>query len=197
MPRVNGFQAASTIRNQSTLNQSTPIVAITANNHSLEASQSNEHGIDVYLHKPIDEKVFLSKLLQLTDYCKTAAIDWQMCLQKVSGNQVLAKDYLTAFVIELRINRQEFIQLNAEHSLTRLAEAAHKLYGACCFSGVPQLQNQLLYLEKQIQITKNDPIPDSQDVITSIVNELIHQIDRVIQAFDQLYPSKENQSYFA
>ena len=52
-------------------------------------------GVDFCLQKPIDEKQLLIQILRIVDKAKHAAIDWQLCVQKVSGNQELAEEFLT------------------------------------------------------------------------------------------------------
>lgn len=96
----------------------------------------------------------LTYLLRIVKKSKSAAIDWQLCVQKVSGNQALAEEFLGRFVEELRRNREEFIQLLHNKDIKGLESAAHKLHGACCFCGVPHLQTQVIQLEKQAKTAK-------------------------------------------
>ena len=101
------------------------------------------------MQKPIDEKQFLAHLLRILNKTQVFAIDWALCVQKVSGNQILAEEFLARFVEELHLNRTEFKRLFNKKNIAGLESAAHKLHGACCFCGVPRLQNKVVYLEKR------------------------------------------------
>ncbi|ASQ46617.1 Signal transduction histidine-protein kinase BarA [Legionella clemsonensis] len=181
MPKLNGLDAAHLIRHESMLNKQTPIIVISADSSSLSKEKLKKAGVDFCLQKPIDEKQLLTYLLRIVKKSKSAAIDWQLCVQKVSGNQALAEEFLERFVQELRKNREEFIQLLHNKDIKGLESAAHKLHGACCFCGVPHLQTQVIRLEKQAKAAKK--IDDLQNTFA----ELIQSIDEVIDEFDNLY----------
>ena len=185
MPHLNGKQAAKRIRNESIHNQKTPIIAITANHDITEMQQSGQHDIDYLLQKPIDEKVFLSKLLQFTENNQSLAINWQLCIQKLSGNHALAREYLAAFVAELPRSQDEILHLIQTQNSEGLADAAHKLYGACCFCGVTTLQNQLSILEKQLLSKKQ--LTDLESNVSAILQE----IDKILEEY-KTYHHMEN-----
>ena len=140
MPKVNGLEAARLIRQQSLINKHSPIVLISANGSDLNAIDLKKSGVDFCLQKPIDEKQLLIQILRIMDKANHAAIDWQLCVQKVSGNHTLAEEFLAKFIEELYKNREEFIQLMNDKNIKGLGALAHKLHGACCFCGVPLLQ---------------------------------------------------------
>lgn len=178
MPKLNGLEAAQIIRHKSRLNKHTPIVLISANSSDINNIDLKKSGVDFCLQKPIDEKQLLSQILRITDKAKHAAIDWQLCVQKVSGNQKLAEEFLTKFVEELHKNREEFIQLMHEKNIKKLGEAAHRLHGACCFSGVPILQNKVVQVEKMAARSA------SFEELTIPFAELIQSIDAVISEYE-------------
>ena len=190
MPKLNGLEAAQLIRQESVMNKFTPIVVISANTSDINQEGLQRAGITLCLQKPIDEKQFLIHLLKILNKTKTSAIDWPLCVQKVSGNQALAEEFLTRFVQELSLNRTEFTQLFAVKDIEGLENAAHKLHGACCFCGVPRLHNQVTRLEKQAKeaghITELKPI----------FVELIKSIDEVIDEFNNLYTSRTKVTSF-
>lgn len=154
MPQLSGLEAAQQIRQQSMLNKLTPIVVISASGNDMNKDKMKKAGVDLCLQKPIDEKQLLTHLLRLLKKSKNQAIDWQLCVQKVSGNQALAEEFLNRFVEELHKSRVEFFELYNKQNIQGLQNAAHKLYGACCFCGVPHLQTQVSKLEKQAKEAK-------------------------------------------
>ena len=179
MPNLNGFQATEKIRSDCLYNQTTPIVAITANSNNMPSEQSNPIGIDLCLYKPINEYQLLTELLQLSKHDDTSAINWQLSIEKVAGDAFFAKDYLTGFVAELHKNRDEFLSLARENDINGLASLTHKLHGACCFCGVPALQAQVMRVEKKAKKTKKFATLHTE------ITELIYQIDRVIEEFNR------------
>ena len=178
MPYLDGLEAAKKIRSESRFNRSTPIVIISASNNPVPAKTLKRLEIELFLQKPIDESQLLSHLIKLLKKTPPPAIDWQQCMKKVSGNKKLAEDYLTCFVQELHFNRQEFIQLQLDNDLKGLENAAHKLHGACCYCGVPNLQNYVMRLEKQAKIATDIKS------LESILSKVLLSIDEVINEFE-------------
>lgn len=184
MPKLNGLEAARLIRKESVLNKQSPIVVISANTSDINQELLKKAGVNLCLQKPIDEKQMLTHLLKLLNKTKISAIDWPLCVQKVSGNQILAEEYLTRFVLELHTSRKDFKQLFSKKDIKGLESAAHKLHGACCFCGVPRLQIQVIHLEKLAKEAKQF------NELKSPFTELIQSIDEVIDEFDNVYAAK-------
>lgn len=184
MPKFNGLEAALHIRQSSIFNRLSPIVVISANTTDISADELTKAGIDLCLQKPIEEKQFLTQILKIINKSKKSAIDWPLCVQKVSGNLLLAQDYLNGFIKELRENRTHFIHLFNNKEVKNLEIAAHKLHGACCFCGVPLLQTHVMRLEKYAKEGQ------SIDQLSPIFSEFIQSIDEVIDEFDKRYRGK-------
>lgn len=178
MPKINGLEAARLIRQKSEFNRHTPIVLISANGRDVNDIDLKKAGVNFCLQKPIDEKQLLIQILRIVDKAKHSAIDWQLCIQKASGNQSLAEEFLARFVEELLKNREEFIQLMHEKNVKQLGEVAHKLHGACCFSGVPTLQ------KKVVQVEKLAAHAASIEELAMPFAELIQSIDAVISEYE-------------
>jgi two-component system sensor histidine kinase BarA len=145
------------------------------------ATDLQQASIKLCLQKPIHEETLLKHLLEITRQDSTTAIDWPMCVQRVSGNQTLAADYLACFVQELKKNRAELIQCYQLESLKMLEAEAHRLHGACCFCGVPALQSQVALVENLAKHAKN--MTDISDAF----KQLIQNIDAVLNEYEQLY----------
>ncbi|QDP72063.1 response regulator [Legionella israelensis] len=181
MPKLNGLEAAKKIRHESLLNRHTPILLLSASSTDINRDKLKNAGIDHCLHKPVEEKQLISHLLRLMDKAQHAAIDWSLCVQKLSGNQKLAEDFLARFVEELKKDRLELIQLMRDKNIRGLASAAHKLHGACSFCGVPMLQKKVREFEIMTQQVKN-----SED-LRSLFAELVQRIDAVIDEYENYY----------
>lgn len=181
MPILNGLEAARMIRKQSLMNKHSPIILISASSSDINQEQLSKAGINLCLQKPIDEETLLLNLLELINKNKISAINWALCVQRVSGNQALATEFLARFVEELQQNREEFIQLMQANLVHELERAAHKLHGACCFCGVPDLQRQVAHLENLAKHAKH------VDELQTAFNELILSIDAVLAEYETSY----------
>lgn len=181
MPKLDGLQASKAIRQHSLMNKHTPIVIISASSNELNNVDMKQSGIDLYLQKPVEEKQLLMQILRVINKASHPAIDWELCVQKVSGNQALAEEFLAKFIEELHKSRAEFLQLMHDKNISGLADAAHKLYGACCFCGVPVLQKKVTLLEKLAKRTSNI------DHLNELFAEFIQSVDAVINEYDNQY----------
>ena len=177
MPILNGLEAASLIHQESVLNRKTPIILISANGSDVSKEQLANAGIDICLQKPIDEETLLRYLIQLINKSKIPAIDWSLCVKKMSGNEALAKDFLDEFIRELKLNRQEFVQLKQYQQIEGIERAAHKLLGACCFCGVPTLQSHVAHMETTAKHAK------APEELTMPFDQLIRAIDDVLDDY--------------
>jgi two-component system, NarL family, sensor histidine kinase BarA len=183
MPKLNGLDTAQLVRQQSLLNKNTPIVLLSATSNDVSTLDLKKSGIDCCLQKPIDEKQLLIQILKVIKSSQqnpnspsNPVIDWQLCIDKVSGNQSLAITFLNQFIEELTINREELLQYLKDKNIQKIGELAHKIHGACCFCGVPELQKKVIHLEKSA--TSGDSIKK----ISVALNEVIQKIDDVLHA---------------
>lgn len=187
MPKLNGIEASRIIRSSSLLNKNTPIIIISAGNTSLSQEELQKEGINLFLQKPVDEGNLIKHLLNLIGQSEDLNIDWKLCVKKVSGNQTLAALFLDEFIAELQNNREQFLQLFKEKNINGLEELAHKLHGACCFSGVPKLQTAVALLESLTRQNGN-----YEEIQTEFLH-LIECIDKVLDEYYQSYrPNKKS-----
>ncbi len=180
MPLLNGLDAALMIRQTSSINQHTPIMLISANSSDLQKELLPTAGIGPCLQKPIDEETLLRAILRIINKPKPAAINWTLCVQKLSGNQALAREFLARFIEELHLNRDEFLQLMHAKNIKGLERAAHKLHGACCFCGVPSLQRHVVLLENLARHAQHI------NELKAVFSELIITIDEVFLEYKNL-----------
>ena len=182
MPNLNGLDAAKTIRYPSNLNHDTPIILISASQNSLTPKQLHKQGIDLCLEKPIQEAQLLQLLIELIQ--KNQAIDWQLCIKKVSGNEFLAAEFLFHFIHELIQNKARLLSLYKKSNIPGIEQLAHKLHGACCFTGVTQLQSHVALLENQAKQAS------TLKTIETFYNQLLQSIDAVLEEYNHIYKNK-------
>jgi len=181
MPKLNGLDAAYQIRHKSILNKNTPIILISANSTDINNEILQQAGVELCLQKPLDEELLLRHLLHFIDKQNLTAINWALCVQKVSGNNALAVEFLGRFIEELQKNREEFLQLMDNGNVKAMERAAHKLHGACCFCGVPQLQSQVAQLEHRAKHAKHI------EELRANFETLIQSIDAVLSEYESSY----------
>jgi two-component system sensor histidine kinase BarA len=188
MPRLDGLMATLHVRQKSLLNQNTPVILISANSNDFHEIDLKKFGIQARLTKPIDERSLIQSLLTVLDNNCHKAIDWSMCVNKMSGNVAFAREYLIQFIEELHLARQDLLEYLHHHDCSLLEESAHKLHGACCFFGAPQLQESVAKLESTAKHSLN------QDELRNQLSVCIEHIDLVLHEsfkFDTTTQTKE------
>lgn len=181
MPRLNGLETAWVIRNETMINLNTPIILVSATNNDISNFDRQNAGIQLCLQKPIDEETLLTSLLNISRNKQYHAINWTQCVERVSGNIELAKDYLACFATELINNRVILLQHYQENNIKGIEHEAHKLKGACCFCGVPTLQQQVTLVENLAKQSTS-----AQDIAHDF-EQLISEIDIVLYEYDLFY----------
>jgi len=209
MPVLDGIQATAIIRKQG-INQLVPIVATTA--HALEEEKQIwlNKGMDDFLTKPLREKSIDHILAHWLDssHSKNTRqlehkhiidqhqshdqnakhIDWNESLQQAMNKEELAIDMLTMLLdtipetisaIEHAISIQDGVEL---------LKIIHKLHGACCYTGVPQLKQLAYSIESELK--QHAKISDIEPELLEILDEL--QLVATIGA-NHLAKQSENQ----
>jgi len=183
MPNLNGLDATRLIRKHTSLNKHTPVILISADSHDLDRAYLNEQGIDRKLPKPIDEKLLLHHLLAVLQDAKIKPINWSVCVQKMSGNNTLAREFLECFVSELPKHRETMLHAMKTSHYETLEQTAHTLRGACGFCGVPKLERSLAKLE---YLAQHANATDAYKELNNALDDSIRHIDAVIQAHTNL-----------
>lgn len=180
MPYFDGLEVAHALSEKIGLNQITPKILISANTTDITQDHLQKAGIAICMQKPIDEEQLITALLKLVIPTKNTAIHWDLCVKKASGNDRLAHEFLEKFIEELEKNKLEFNQLIKDQHVKEIEALAHKLHGACCFCGVPQLQSDVAELEsfakKELEWV----------MIESATIQVLQSIQAVIQEYQTL-----------
>lgn len=172
MPDIDGIQATERIR-EGGPNARTPIVAVTAHLLGEERDQVLASGVDDILTKPIDETSLAKMLSRWTQTVKpqvNTAIDWELALTQSGGNEDLAKEMLTMLVASLAENRQQIHDQLQLGDRKALLQTVHKLHGATCYSGVPDLQKLCAQVESQLK--QGLEVADVEPEILELLDEL-------------------------
>ena len=88
---------------------------------------------------------------------KLPLIDWEKCVELVSGNKDLAKNLLELFFQHLPLSHNDITSAYDKKDFKRLSDQLHKLYGACCYCAVPTLTQAINQLSEAIK-TKQEVV---------------------------------------
>jgi PAS domain S-box-containing protein len=113
MPEMNGFEATDVIRN--TMNNSIPIIALTADVTTVDVEKCKQAGMNDYISKPIDEKLLYSKIISNVkkpnsvveqnvepdlDTIKLKCIDLAYLMTRTKSEPKLMTEIINAFLIQ-------------------------------------------------------------------------------------------------
>lgn len=156
MPGMDGLQATREIR-KTPLNMGTPIIAVTAHAFREEQERLLASGMDDYLPKPIEIGTLLDLIRR---WCQDnsaqnialSSFDWELALKRSNQNAAasieLLNDFITMLPSSIAIIKQEWEGRNYQG----LQSEIHRLHGACCYTGVPKLQNLAQELESALKL---------------------------------------------
>lgn len=190
MPITDGITACKTILDAS-LNEDTPIFAVTAHALSGEKEELLKIGFKGYLTKPIDEDMLRQTIC---DYSQTNLraskgnkvtvehptttpfdshlLDWEQALQRAGGKNDLALEMLNMLLQSvpetIQLINAAMMSNNLEHLLTII----HKFHGACCYTGVPKLKALSETIETALK--HNVQLEDVEPELFELLDELAH-----------------------
>ena len=172
MPGMDGLQATREIR-KSPINMGTPIVAVTAHAFKEEQERLLASGMDDYLPKPIEVELLLDLIKSWCHKIEPSnivfpSIDWQLALKRANQNQDTARELLTGFVQLLPDAIDTITVLWKTKNYESLKAEIHKLHGACCYTGLPRLQQLANQLEGALKLGQYD---DANNHITDLLEE--------------------------
>lgn len=104
-----------------------------------------------------------------------ASLDWNECLQLANNKADLANDLVSMLEKELPIFQNNLKKAAKTNDIEQLQHQAHKLHGACCYTGVPRLKELIQKLESEI---KTKP----QDQLTPLLNQIDTEINNILKA---------------
>lgn len=196
MPVLDGISALSIIRGQ-TLNEKTPVIAVTAHVLGEEKEKLLDKGFNSFISKPIDEAMLHHIIYEYCDSTLLAndnrqviahptidnkvmnvrckIIDWPLALERAGQKESLAKDMFIGLVNSLPESKKSISDAVISQDIEHLKILIHKLNGACCYSGVPCLGKVTHELETELKrgIALDDLEPE--------FFEFFEQIDLVLE----------------
>ncbi len=179
MPGMDGVEATKCMRAIEAGAYRTPIVALTAHALIEEKRRLIDSGLDDHLAKPLSEnslnrtlqkwchrdgtrqptkqQSIIKEMDEITDNLlaldieNTSAIDRELSLKLSNGKVDLAKDMLRMLLNSLEQDQSAINASFQAHDYEALLEKIHRLHGATCYCGVPNLKNITSTAESMIK----------------------------------------------
>ena len=168
MPIMDGITACKLIQ-ESSLNEDTPIIAVTAHALHSEKEQLLKDGFKGYLTKPIDEdtlKQIISdhspqtpinreksknEIPQSPAPFESSRIDWPLALQRAGGKNELALEMLNMLLLSVPETLNLLTKAIDDEACEQVLSIVHKFHGACCYTGVPKLKSLAETIETSLK----------------------------------------------
>jgi len=191
MPVLDGLQATAIIRKHG-INQLVPIIATTAHALDEEKQAWSNKGMDDFLTKPLREDTLMKLLerwiksnqpsrqyhsqifgtgnINQLAHNDNEHINWQESLEQAMGKEDLARDMLQMLIDSIPQNIVNIEEAMRTLEVDNLLKIIHKLHGACCYTGVPQLKTLAHSIETALK--KHTDIGNIEPELLEILDEL-------------------------
>ncbi len=172
MPNINGVEAVQRIRSSGSKNQTTPIIALTADIISLSLRELINIGFNDRLVKPVTQQDLFYQL----DHWLNKSDDEKNTANNNDKKSLSLVNELRAMLLkELPGNLQQLESYQKNNNSEAIYELAHRLHGASCYVDWPDLKEASNTLETHI-LNSQDP-----DEINRSTQHLTQTISRLIQ----------------
>ena len=208
MPEMDGVEATNKIRKlESSKNQKTPIIALTAAALMDEKKKVFEAGMNDFMVKPFAPQELKKTILKHLDRFKDAKVeitsveqmeisspnetnikhdhDLSYLYEISGGDEEFMADMIETFIGEAPKNIDELSSFVLQKNYTQLAKTAHRIKPNLLIMGLPSLE---IFARKLEQGIKEGALQNDQ--IKQFTNELIHGLQQkvpvLIKALDHL-----------
>jgi two-component system sensor histidine kinase BarA len=200
MPGMDGMEATRHIRALEQGKRRTPIIALTAHTITEQKSELLIAGMDDCISKPVSETQLAhiinrwaslsgkkEVVIQVEEKNKnpnlraplptedlTGSVDIQLCLKLANNKPALSRDMLRMLLNGLENEKQQINAALANDAFNELEELVHKLYGSCCYCGVPRLKHISGLLDKLFQSKQYEQARDAMPALNHALDDLIN-----------------------
>ena len=189
MPDIDGASLLHMMREHNP-QDTTPIVALTANIMQDEADRLLELGFDYFLSKPVDEEKFralidgkphrrmTSSVIDEVRESPDCSVDYQRSLALSADNTALLKQIFEILQRDIPDHQQQLQNALQAGQQDKLAAIAHKLNGVTCYASLPRLRHKVLSFQHRLSRDNNLKIEEA-------IKELDEELCTVKQEVDQ------------
>ncbi|MEE8364288.1 MAG: ATP-binding protein [Gammaproteobacteria bacterium] len=183
MPDIDGITLLKMMREEKP-DDSTPVVALTANILPQESERLLDLGFDYYLGKPIDEVKF-HRLLQGSVERKIItpedgssdqlglqmeSVDLEKSLALAGDNDSLLQQIFGILLCEIPDHQRQLSGAVQALDYDKISAIVHKIHGITCYTSLPRLKQQVLKLQQQLSSTPHAAL--AEEAIQAIIVEL-------------------------
>ena len=203
MPGMDGIETTRRLRSTETGNRRTPIIALTAHSMTEQKHELLIAGMDDCVSKPISEaqlahiinrwaslggkkEIISSVTLEQRDTSdqaristigdiaeNTSSVDVLLSLRLANNKPALARDMLIMLLQHLDAERKEINAAFEAQDYSTQEELVHRLYGSCCYCGVPRLKKISGLLDKLLQAKQFDQAPGVMTSFNNAVDDVL------------------------
>lgn len=202
MPGMDGIETTRRLRKTETGTQRTPIIALTAHSMTEQKAELLIAGMDDCVSKPVSETQLahiinrwaslsgkkevlptVDSSLRITqtnlpiireDQYNITSVDISLCLKLANNKPTLARDMLVMLLQSLPAEQLQINQAFEQKNFDQLEELVHRLYGSCCYCGVPRLKRISGLLDKLLQAQQFDQAGGAIAALNNAIENVMH-----------------------
>lgn len=177
MPVMDGFEATAILRNE--MHVKTPIIALTANAFKKETDRCLELGMNDYIIKPYDEKLFFSTIVKNLQIKNPTNMEHKLYdlteLKSVSrGDKMFFNKMLRVFVDQLPGTFGQIEEGVSNHDYSAIKAVVHKIKPSLANLGIRSAVEQVKCIEEtetENGITSAD-VDHSAEILVKILKDV-------------------------
>lgn len=202
MPGMDGIETTRRLRQNAQAGHRTPIIALTAHSMTEQKSELLIAGMDDCISKPVSETQLahiinrwlslngrkfdelisetvsslptsLSDPNQMLNREETSPVDIPLSLKLANNKPALARDMLVMLLQNLDAERSEINSVFDREDFAQLEELVHRLYGSCCYVGVPRLKRVSGLVDKILQANQYEQLPGAIKALNNEIEEVL------------------------
>lgn len=194
MPGMDGIETTRRIREKEQLSGGrTPIIALTAHTVTEQKTDLLIAGMDDCIRKPVTEEQLDHMLSRWTTGTEQSRITPQIsgstyeaeaqdpdspvnlaqCVSLANHKTDLARDMLTMLINGLDEEKTAINTAYQNKDFDTLQELIHKLYGSCCYTGVPHLRSLSGLLDKILKSRQTDQLDTEIDALNRSIDQIL------------------------
>jgi two-component system sensor histidine kinase BarA len=179
MPGMDGVETTKRIK---ALDVTIPVVALTAHATIDEHTDISVDDFQEFLTKPVSEHSLRKtinalssnkKVVTMTEDKSLPVLDWSLAVKRANNNKDLALELHEMLLADLEQQRKDLEEAAGRNDFDTMRAITHKMKGACCYCGVPELHEAVKTLEVSVRENKAD--------WEKLLTKLYDCIDRVLQ----------------
>jgi two-component system sensor histidine kinase BarA len=193
MPEMDGLETTRRLREQEDADKRTPIVALTAHAVDEQKTRLLLAGMDDYVGKPVSENELRHVIDRWVSRQKTETgeaappistastesaaqpliFDQATALELAKHKVDLARDLFVMLLESLQDIADAVTAAASDEDMSRLQDVVHKLYGGCCYCGVPALRQASADLHSRLHRQQYAGIGDAITSLLARITELL------------------------